>query len=120
MNVPRLTNSLFFLSIKSTLYSKKYGVTLARFTHHKNNVIYASTKEDGNFVTNFCDKTMSDTLLIDTLRYLSVYDNKYIRYFRGHKKRLLLYAMEYNLGNVLTLTFIELLLWRCHLLMTHC
>ncbi|KAI8885845.1 WD40 repeat-like protein [Backusella circina FSU 941] len=57
--------------LRSTLYSKKYGVTLARFTHHKNNVIYASTKED------------------DTLRYLSVYDNKYIRYFRGHKKRVI-------------------------------
>ncbi|KAG1059729.1 hypothetical protein G6F42_028210 [Rhizopus arrhizus] len=35
-------------TVRSTLYSKKYGVTLARFTHHKNNVIYASTKEDGN------------------------------------------------------------------------
>ncbi|KAI8094826.1 Hydantoinase B/oxoprolinase-domain-containing protein [Gilbertella persicaria] len=56
--------------LRSTLYSKKYGVTLARFTHHKNNVIYASTKED------------------DTLRYLSIHDNKYIRYFRGHKKRV--------------------------------
>ena len=30
-----------------TLYSKKYGVHLARFTHHSQNVIYASTKEDG-------------------------------------------------------------------------
>lgn len=29
---------------------------------------------------------------IDTLRYLSLYDNKYIRYFRGHKKR---YVQEY-------------------------
>lgn len=41
-------DSLF--SIRSTLYSKKYGVTLARFTHHKNNVIYASTKEDGKTI----------------------------------------------------------------------
>lgn len=39
-----------FNSVRSTLYSKKYGVTLARFTHHKNNVIYASTKEDGKNV----------------------------------------------------------------------
>lgn len=30
-----------------TLYSKKYGVHLCRFTHHSQNVIYASTKEDG-------------------------------------------------------------------------
>ncbi|KAG0746712.1 hypothetical protein G6F57_007732 [Rhizopus arrhizus] len=56
--------------LQNTLFSKKYGATLARYTHHRNNVIYASTKED------------------DTLRYLSLYDNKYIRYFRGHKKRV--------------------------------
>ncbi|KAK9767082.1 WD repeat-containing protein 82 [Basidiobolus ranarum] len=53
-----------------TLYSKKYGVHLARFTHNSNTVVYASTKED------------------DTLRFLSLHDNKYIRYFRGHKKKV--------------------------------
>lgn len=30
-----------------TLYSKKYGVHLARFTHKSTAVIYASNKEDG-------------------------------------------------------------------------
>lgn len=30
-----------------TIYSKKYGVSLARFLHHQTNCIYASTKEDG-------------------------------------------------------------------------
>lgn len=30
-----------------TLYSKKYGCHLARFTHTQSNVIYASTKENG-------------------------------------------------------------------------
>ncbi|KAL1919489.1 uncharacterized protein VTP21DRAFT_2182 [Calcarisporiella thermophila] len=59
-----------------TLYSKKYGVHLARFTHRKSNVIYASTKED------------------DTLRYLSLHDNKYIRYFRGHKDRVVSLEMS--------------------------
>ncbi|ORY99920.1 WD40-repeat-containing domain protein [Syncephalastrum racemosum] len=54
----------------TTLYSKKYGVNLARFTHHNKSIIYASTKED------------------DTLRYLSIHDNKFIRYFRGHTKRV--------------------------------
>ncbi|KAI8642314.1 hypothetical protein BD408DRAFT_416600 [Parasitella parasitica] len=63
-------------TVSSTLYSKKYGVTLARFTHHKNNLIYASTKEN------------------DTLRYLSVHDNKYIRYFEGHKKRVIAVEMS--------------------------
>ncbi|KAI7906358.1 Hydantoinase B/oxoprolinase-domain-containing protein [Cokeromyces recurvatus] len=70
--------------VRSTLYSKKYGVTLARFTHHKNNVIYASTKED------------------DTLRYLSIHDNKYIRYFRGHKKRVTSISMSPINDTVLT------------------
>lgn len=76
-------------SVRSTLYSKKYGVTLARFTHHKNNVIYASTKEDGNDRSRprFFYKTVKILSKIDTLRYLSIHDNKYIRYFRGHKKR---------------------------------
>lgn len=53
-----------------TLYSKKYGVHLARFTHHSTNVVYASTKED------------------DTIRYLSLHDNLYVRYFKGHKKKV--------------------------------
>lgn len=51
----------------SSLYSKKYGCTLARFTHSSTNCIYASTKED------------------DSIRYLSLHDNQFIRYFRGHK-----------------------------------
>ncbi|RPA85781.1 WD40 repeat-like protein [Ascobolus immersus RN42] len=55
---------------QKTLYSKKYGVHLAKFTHSNSQVIYASTKED------------------DTLRYLSLHDNSYIRYFRGHKGKV--------------------------------
>ncbi|KAI8097277.1 WD40-repeat-containing domain protein [Halteromyces radiatus] len=63
-------------TLKTTLYSRKYGVGLARFTHQASNVIYGSTKED------------------DTLRYLSLHDNKYIRYFRGHKKRVISLEMS--------------------------
>lgn len=48
------------------LKSQKYGVHLARFSHHAQSIIYASTKVD------------------DTIRYLSTHDNSYIRYFRGH------------------------------------
>lgn len=50
------------------VYSKKYGCHLAKFTHNQKNCIYASTKGDDN-----------------TIRYLSLSDNSYIRYFRGHK-----------------------------------
>ncbi|ORY86136.1 WD40-repeat-containing domain protein [Protomyces lactucae-debilis] len=49
-----------------TLFSKKYGVHLARFTHKSSNCIYASTKGD------------------DGLRYLSLHDNSYVRYLKGH------------------------------------
>ncbi|GAA5838039.1 hypothetical protein JCM5353_003377 [Sporobolomyces roseus] len=58
------------------LYSKKYGVHLARFTHKSSTIIYASTK--GN----------------DDIRYLSLHDNNYLRYFKGHKKRVVSLAMS--------------------------
>ncbi|KAK7530881.1 WD repeat-containing protein-like protein [Phyllosticta citribraziliensis] len=48
------------------LRSQKYGVHLARFTHHAQSIIYASTKVD------------------DGIRYLSSHDNSFIRYFKGH------------------------------------
>ncbi|TFK27158.1 WD40 repeat-like protein [Coprinopsis marcescibilis] len=54
-----------------TLYSKKYGVDLPRFTHKSSAIVYASTKED------------------DTIRYHSLHDNKYLQYFRGHKARVI-------------------------------
>ncbi|GAA5943620.1 WD-repeat containing protein SWD2 [Sporobolomyces koalae] len=58
------------------LYSKKYGAHLARFTHKSSTIIYASTK--GN----------------DDIRYLSLHDNSYLRYFKGHKKRVVSLAMS--------------------------
>lgn len=48
------------------LKSLKYGCSLARFTHHSQSVLYASTKID------------------DAIRLLSTHDNSYTRYFRGH------------------------------------
>lgn len=49
-----------------TLYSKKYGCDLIRFTHSRKAAIHASTKLDHK------------------LRYLSLHDNRYLRYFEGH------------------------------------
>ncbi|PLW48667.1 hypothetical protein PCANC_04894 [Puccinia coronata f. sp. avenae] len=57
-------------------FSKKYGCSLARFTHKSSAVIHASTKED------------------DTIRYLSLHDNTYIRYFKGHKRRVVSLEMS--------------------------
>ncbi|KAH0553103.1 hypothetical protein GP486_006709 [Trichoglossum hirsutum] len=52
--------------LNKVLPSKKYGAHLARFTHHQQGVLYASTKVD------------------DTIRYLSTHDNVFLRYFKGH------------------------------------
>lgn len=48
------------------IYSKKYGVGIVRFTHRKTNVLYSGTKGE------------------DVIRYLSLHDNAYLRYFHGH------------------------------------
>ncbi|KDR78902.1 hypothetical protein GALMADRAFT_244550 [Galerina marginata CBS 339.88] len=59
-----------------SLYSKKYGVDLPRFTHKNTAIIHASTKED------------------DTIRYHSLHDNKYLQYFRGHKGKVISLEMS--------------------------
>lgn len=61
---------------KRTLYSKKYGVANIQYTHATNTVIHTSTKID------------------DTIRYLSLHDNKYLRYFTGHTKRVMALHMS--------------------------
>ncbi|KAJ6005925.1 WD-40 repeat protein [Penicillium sp. IBT 35674x] len=52
--------------LKKTVPSKKYGVHLARFTHHQRSLLHASTKVDHN------------------LRLLDVQNEGYVRYFNGH------------------------------------
>lgn len=61
---------------KRTLNSKKYGVDLIRYTHAVNTALHSSTKID------------------DTIRYLSLHDNKYIRYFPGHTKKVVCLCMS--------------------------
>jgi len=61
---------------KNQTFSKKYGVDLIRFTHDSNTAVHASTKVD------------------DTIRYLSLHDNKYIRYFRDHTKKVTCLSMS--------------------------
>ncbi|XP_035007328.1 WD repeat-containing protein 82 [Hippoglossus stenolepis] len=62
---------------KRTLFSKKYGVDLIRYTHgDTQTVVYSSNKLD------------------DTIRYLSLSDNKYIRYFPGHTARVIALSMS--------------------------
>ncbi|GAV02782.1 hypothetical protein RvY_13306 [Ramazzottius varieornatus] len=52
--------------VKATVNSKKYGVEHVTFTRNNNLVIHGSTKVD------------------NTIRLLSLKDNKYLRYFPGH------------------------------------
>lgn len=61
---------------KRTLNSKKYGVDLIQLTHSNDTAVHASTKVD------------------DTIRYLSLHDNKYIRYFPGHSKKVTTLCMS--------------------------
>lgn len=60
-----------------TLYSKKYGVDIIRYAHRDTEtVVYSSNKQD------------------DTIRYLSLSDNKFIRYFPGHAARVIALSMS--------------------------
>ncbi|KAK5167739.1 uncharacterized protein LTR77_007438 [Saxophila tyrrhenica] len=58
------------------LKSQKYGSALARFTHNSTSIVYASTKVD------------------DGIRYLSMHDNSFIRYFKGHTARVTSLSMS--------------------------
>jgi COMPASS component SWD2 len=55
-------------TIIKTLYAKKYGVSHVRFCHAPGTVVCASRNEWDN-----------------SLRYWSLYDNRYLRYFKGHR-----------------------------------
>lgn len=56
--------------------SKKYGVDLIHFAHANKDAIHSSTKID------------------NTIRYLSLHDNKYLRYFLGHTKKVVSLCMS--------------------------
>ncbi|KAJ9205606.1 hypothetical protein DTO271D3_2483 [Paecilomyces variotii] len=59
-----------------TVPSKKYGVHLARFTHHSRQVLHASTKVD------------------ESLRLLDLHNESYIRYFTGHSDKVTCLALS--------------------------
>lgn len=58
-------------SCRSTFFCKKYGAALARVTHHPTALLLASRKGADHAV-----------------RYFSAYDNRYLRYFAGHRARV--------------------------------
>lgn len=66
-----------------SLFSKKYGVKHAKFTHKSTSIIYASTKENS---MPFALYSGSEMLInpADDIRYLATHDNSFLRYFKGH------------------------------------
>lgn len=57
------------------IQSQKYGAHSARFTHEELNCLYASTPEPSDNNEN-------------AIRYLSLSNNRYLRYFKGHKAQV--------------------------------
>jgi len=55
---------------KRVIQSRKYGVDLVQFCNNKSTAVHASTKEN------------------DVIRYISLEEYKYIRYFGGHTDRV--------------------------------
>lgn len=75
--------------------SKKYGVHLARFTHHSRQILHASTKVDGmlyQFV--MLTRLTSLTHTTDSLRLLDLHNEGYVRYFSGHTDKVTCLALS--------------------------
>lgn len=58
--------------------SKKYGAAEVRFTHHKNSILFASNNNSWD----------------DTIRYHSLHDNQYLRFFKGHRNKVISLEMS--------------------------
>lgn len=59
-----------------TIPSKKYGVHLAKFTHHPRQVLFASTKQE------------------DSLRLLELHNESFVRYFTAHTSQVTCVALS--------------------------
>ncbi|KAK9104385.1 hypothetical protein Scep_021229 [Stephania cephalantha] len=66
-------------SLLKTTFHKKHGADRICFTHHPSSVICSSRY---NLDSN------------ESLRYLSMYDNRCLRYFKGHKDRVVSLCMS--------------------------
>ncbi|RCK66554.1 Set1 complex component swd2 [Candida viswanathii] len=64
------------------IQSQKYGAHSARFTHEELNCLYVSTPEGALPPRNITTGGENDTI-----RYLSLNNNQYIRYFKGIRHR---------------------------------
>ena len=97
------TSILFIQPITSA--PNRYGVDLIHFTQNKGHAVHASTKENDiirsekNTLFPNGDNKTSESIVrlkwgIPVFRYMSLTENKYIRYFGGHDKRVVTMAMN--------------------------
>lgn len=63
-----------------TTYHKKHGADRICFTHHPSSVV--------------CSSRYNLDTTGESLRYLSMYDNRCLRYFKGHKERVVSLCMS--------------------------
>ncbi|KAI4387743.1 hypothetical protein MLD38_000149 [Melastoma candidum] len=63
-----------------TTYHKKHGADRVCFTHHQNSVI--------------CSSVHNIETTGESIRYLSMFDNRCLRYFKGHKQRVVSLCMS--------------------------
>ena len=71
-------------TLLKTLYSKKYGCSCVTFTHASQAVVYASKVKAAS----------KDPRKDHALRYHSLHDNTYLRYFVGHTKQVVSVSMS--------------------------
>jgi hypothetical protein len=80
------------------LFSKKYGIDLVRFTRDKNSILSASKNDwdrECSMMCALCDHSRRlRARVADTIRYMSVRSNTYIRYFKGHRDRVVSLALS--------------------------
>ncbi|KAL0014378.1 hypothetical protein SO802_001447 [Lithocarpus litseifolius] len=67
-------------NLVKTTYHKKHGADRICFTHHPSSVI--------------CSSRYNLESTGESLRYLSMYDNRCLRYFKGHKERVVSLCMS--------------------------
>jgi len=65
-------------TLERSLLSPKYGASSARFTHHPLTILYASNNYES-----------AHELENHAIRYHSLHDNAYLRYFKGHTAEVL-------------------------------
>ena len=71
-------------TLLKTLYSKKYGCSCVTFTHASQAVVYASKVKAAS----------KDPKRDHALRYHSLHDNTYLRYFHGHTDQVVSVSMS--------------------------